>query len=100
MTDVTKFHGMKVIANSDLNSAMGNDVIEMNSNGNLVCLYYDVKGNAKDKPIVINLSELFFRPIPVTEASITSFIKRQIGRKTVLISESAVEEVKRFVSTF
>ena len=97
---LTKFHGMEVIADSDLRSAMGNEVIEVNSNNDLVCRYYDTEGNAEDNPMVINLCAICAGKKKVTEANITGYIKREVGKNSILISESAVSMIKEFVSAF
>ena len=97
---ITKFHGMRVIADSDLRTAMGNEVVEVNSNNDLVCRYYDTEGNAEDVPMVINLCAIFMGKKTVTEANITGYIKREVGKNSILISESAVSMIREFVSAF
>jgi len=100
MRSKTKYHGMWVISDDDLASAKGNDVIEVNSNDELVCRHYDLEGNADDNPLVLNLTDLI-SPIQLkklTEANITGAIKRTMGKHSMLISKSAIEMIENFIS--
>lgn len=92
-TNSKKFHGMKVVSDSDATSVKGNYVIEVNSNRDLVCRYYDQNGFAEDDPM-----ELDYAVKPnCTEANVTGYLKRQIGLTGVLISDSAIDLIQNYV---
>ncbi|MBQ2938115.1 MAG: hypothetical protein IJE05_04485 [Clostridia bacterium] len=94
-SNVEKFHGMKVVSDYDPLSVKGEYVIEINSNQDLVCRYYDENGQADD-----NSTELDYIVRPnCTEANVTGKLKRQIGLSGVLISESAVSLIKTYVKS-
>ena len=92
-TNFEKFHGMKVVSDSDQLSVKGEHVIEVNSNQDLVCRYYDKNGLPDDDSMEL---DYIVRP-NCTEANVTGKLKRQIGLTGVLISESAVSLIKNYV---
>ena len=91
-----RFHGMKVISDYDCITVRGHNVLEVNSSDNLVCRYYDKNGLEEDNPYEINMFDFCKNP---SESNITGGIKRQVGIRSLLISKSAVEFIKNFVST-
>lgn len=87
---VRAYHGQKLIDDDDLKSAMGHDVLEVNSNNDLVLRNYDSKGNAEDDSYKIDL----FKAINISLSSKKSLfgsIIDQIGSKKFLVSESAAD---------
>ena len=86
---VRTYHGQKLINDDDLKSAMGHDVLEVNSNDELVVRNYDSKGNAEDDSYKIDL----FKAIASVskKKSLLGNIVDQIGSKKFLVSESAVQ---------
>ena len=95
--NIVRFHGMTVISDNDCISVRDNNVIEVSSAGNLVCRYYNKDGLEEDDSFQINIFDSCMKS-SYTEANITGSIKRQIGSNKLLISESAVNYIKQFVS--
>ena len=93
-----KFHGMLIVKDYDLLSVKGKLVLEKLSSGQVVCREYDENGVAEDNPFKVNIYEAFFKNPKATESNITGSIKRQIGKNSILISESVVREIKQLVS--
>ena len=85
------FHGMKVISDHDCITVRGYNVIEANSSNNLVCRFYDKNGVEDDEPFEIDIFDFGANP---SESNITGGIKRQVGTRKLLISESAVKLIK------
>ena len=97
--DVIKFHGMKVVNDFDLQSVKGNGVVEMTSGGDIVYRRYDENGLEESDSCEIDIYQAFGQhPKTTTEANITGSIKRQIGSKNILISESVVKLIQKLVS--
>lgn len=90
-----RFHGMNIVSDHDCISVRGYNVIEINSSGDLVCRYYDKTGLEEDNPFPINIWAFGTNP---SKANITGSIKRQVGMNKLLISESAVELIKKYAS--
>lgn len=94
-TNSKKFHGMEVVSDFDTTSVKGNYVIEVNSNNNLVCRYYDENGLADDNPMILD-----YVIMPnCTESNVTWYLKRQIGLNSVLISDSAISLIQDYVKS-
>lgn len=94
-TNSKKFHGMKIVSDSDAISVKGNYVIEVNSNNVLVCRYYDMNGLAEDNPMEL---DYVIKP-NCTESNVTGYLKRQIGLTGVLISDSAISLIQDYVES-
>ena len=89
------FHGMKIVSDQDCLTVKGHNVVEMNSSNKLICRYYDDNGLEEDNPFEISLSDFGINP---SESNITGSIKRQVGTRKLLISESAVDFIRDFAS--
>lgn len=81
-----KFHGHKVIQDDDLENVLGNDVLEITSNGDLVLRHYDEDGDEDDP--------LYLDPVYNT-TNIMKGIRDQVGSKKFLISESAKKLIQK-----
>ena len=90
-----KFHGMKIVSDNDCVSVKNQNVIELNSSGNLVCRYYDENGLEEDDPFEIDIFEFC---IDSDEENILKSIKNQTGINKFILSESAVDLIKNFAS--
>lgn len=89
------FHGMKIVSDQDCLTVKGHNVIEVNSSNTLISRYYDENGLEEDEPFEINFSDFGINP---SESNITGSIKRQVGTKSLLISESAINLIKELAS--
>ena len=88
-----KFHGQLVVEDDDPISVRNKEVLEINSNYELVLRYYDENGEPDDESFKID-------PIPKkidsSSTDVLSHIRRQAGNKRFLISQSAVELISKF----
>lgn len=94
-----KFHGMIVVSDQDNVTVKGKDVIEINSSGDIVCRYYDFDGNAEDNPMVLDILNFCASKLPkkVTEQNITGYIKKTVGKNSLLISENAISRIQIYL---
>lgn len=94
-----KFHGMIIISDHDNVTVKGNDVVEVNSSGDIVCRHYDLEGYADDNPMILNVVDFCASKIPekVIESNVTGYIKRTVGKNSLLISENAIAKIKMYL---
>ena len=81
-----KFHGHKVIQDDDSESVLGNDVLEITSNGDLVLRHYDEDGDEDDPHYLDSV---------YNTTNIMKGIRAQVGSKKFLISESAKKLIQK-----
>lgn len=91
-----RFHGMIVISDQDCVTVKDNYVVELSSSGKLICRYYDKNGVEDDEFIEIDLFNTLTKD-SCTESNLTGSIKRQVGKNSLLISESAIRYIKKML---
>ena len=86
-----RYHGQVVV--DDLIPVKGKDVLEVNSNCDVVLRCYDENGNSNDYPLPVNI---FISKKDPTPSDILRDVRKQVGNRRFLISQSAVDLIEKF----